>query len=182
MPCRCIPVYTIPRRFFSGIIRPLGGASLGRFVPWTMRSLNDASRERCVPWTMRHLEDASLGRCVLDIRDRFVPRLDRICRWWIITKAGRRKLGFTPDAMGANRGIPRFADITGHTDYIKLVSPVLYSPTKPIKTLPQTQGITKRCRLSWLTNSALVYEPNAGGWGRVAGSQPMSTAVYMEPK
>ena len=25
------------------------------------------------------------------------------------------------------------------------------------------QGVTKRCRLPWLTNSALVYEPNA--WG-----------------
>ena len=38
------------------------------------------------------------------------------------------------------------------------------------------QGVTKRCRLSWLTNSALVYEPNAGGGG-VAGSQTMSTDV-----
>jgi hypothetical protein len=25
-------------------------------------------------------------------------------------------------------------------------------------------GDTKRCRLSWLTNSALVYEPKRGGW------------------
>jgi hypothetical protein len=30
-------------------------------------------------------------------------------------------------------------------------------------------GITKRCRLSWLTNSALVYEPNAGGGGGLRG-------------
>ncbi len=38
------------------------------------------------------------------------------------------------------------------------------------------QGITKWCRLSWLTNSALSYKsPNAG-------SQPMSTAVHKEPK
>ncbi len=28
-----------------------------------------------------------------------------------------------------------------------------------------TQGVTKRCRLSWLTNSALVYEPKCGGGG-----------------
>jgi hypothetical protein len=34
----------------------------------------------------------------------------------------------------------------------------------------------KQMRLSWLTNSALVYEPRWGE-GRVAGSQPMSTAV-----
>ncbi len=41
-------------------------------------------------------------------------------------------------------------------------------------------GVTKRCRLSWLTNSALVYEPKCRGIGR--GSQPMSAAVHMEPK
>ncbi len=44
----------------------------------------------------------------------------------------------------------------------------------------QNQGVTKRCRLSWLTHSALVYEPNAGG--EVAEPQTMSTAVHMEPK
>ncbi len=38
------------------------------------------------------------------------------------------------------------------------------------------------CRLSWLTNSALVYEPKCGGRGGVAGSRLMSTAVRMEPK
>ncbi len=38
------------------------------------------------------------------------------------------------------------------------------------------QGVTKR---SWLTNSALVYEPKCGGReGGVAGPQPMSTAVH----
>ncbi len=41
------------------------------------------------------------------------------------------------------------------------------------------QGVTERCRLSWLPNSALVYEPKCGGKG-VAGSRPMSTAVHME--
>ncbi len=30
------------------------------------------------------------------------------------------------------------------------------------------QGVTNRCRLSWLTNSALIYEPKCGGGG-VAG-------------
>jgi hypothetical protein len=46
------------------------------------------------------------------------------------------------------------------------------------------QGVTKRCRLSWMTNSALVYEPKCRGveGGGVAGSQPMGTAVHMEPK
>jgi hypothetical protein len=43
------------------------------------------------------------------------------------------------------------------------------------------QVVTKRCLLSLLTNSALVYEPKCGrkgGGGSVAGSpQPMSTAV-----
>ncbi len=27
------------------------------------------------------------------------------------------------------------------------------------------KGVTKRCRLPWLTNSALVYEPKCGGGG-----------------
>ncbi len=40
------------------------------------------------------------------------------------------------------------------------------------------QGVTKKRRLSWLANSALVYEPKCGGMG----SQPMSTAVHMEHK
>jgi len=31
------------------------------------------------------------------------------------------------------------------------------------------QGVTKRCRLSWLTNSALVYEPKCGGGGELRG-------------
>jgi hypothetical protein len=39
------------------------------------------------------------------------------------------------------------------------------------------QGVTKRFRITWLTNSALVYEPKCREWGGVAGSQPMSTAV-----
>ncbi len=43
------------------------------------------------------------------------------------------------------------------------------------------QGVTKRCRLSLLTNSALVYESQCGGdgGGGVAGSQPMSIAVHI---
>jgi hypothetical protein len=32
------------------------------------------------------------------------------------------------------------------------------------------RGVTKRCRLSWQTNSALVYEPKFGGRGRVSAS------------
>jgi len=36
-------------------------------------------------------------------------------------------------------------------------------------------------RLSWLTNSALNYEPKCGERGGIAGSQLMSTAVHMEP-
>ncbi len=44
-----------------------------------------------------------------------------------------------------------------------------------------TQGVTKRCPLSWLTNSALGYEPKCGGRGGVAppphgrGSNPRAT-------
>jgi hypothetical protein len=41
--------------------------------------------------------------------------------------------------------------------------------------LHRRQRITKTCRLSQLTNSALVYEPKCGRG--VAGTQPMRTAV-----
>ncbi len=41
-----------------------------------------------------------------------------------------------------------------------------------------TQGVTKRCRLSWLTNNAIVYEPKCRKG--VAG-EAVSTAVHMEP-
>ncbi len=43
------------------------------------------------------------------------------------------------------------------------------------------QGVTKKCCLSWLTNSAIVYvyEPKCGGMGGVAGSQPMrSNSIF----
>ncbi len=48
-------------------------------------------------------------------------------------------------------------------------------------TLCVGQRVTKRRRLSWLTDSALVYEPKLGGEGGVVGSQPMSTAVHRSP-
>ncbi len=50
--------------------------------------------------------------------------------------------------------------------------------------LSPSQGVTKRRRLSWLTNSALVYEPKYGEWGGegVLGSLPiMSAAVHSSP-
>ncbi len=48
-----------------------------------------------------------------------------------------------------------------------------------LRTVRKTQRVTKRCRLSWRTNSALVYEPKCGRGGRVvAGSQPMSKANF----
>jgi hypothetical protein len=40
-------------------------------------------------------------------------------------------------------------------------------------------GVTRRCRLSLLTNSALVYRVQMRGGGVIAGSQPMSAAVYI---
>jgi hypothetical protein len=51
-------------------------------------------------------------------------------------------------------------------------------PNKSIHVFHEGQGVTKRCRLSLLTNSALVYGSQCGGMGGLAGSQPMSTAVH----
>ncbi len=48
-----------------------------------------------------------------------------------------------------------------------------------ISLISLVQGVTKRCRLSLLTNSALVIRDQMRGEGGVAGSQPMSTAVHI---
>ncbi len=47
---------------------------------------------------------------------------------------------------------------------------------KPVTSI---QEVTKRCLLSWLTNSALVYEPKCegGGGGGLRARSQMSTAV-----
>jgi hypothetical protein len=42
-----------------------------------------------------------------------------------------------------------------------------------------SQGVTKRCRLSLLTNSTPIVRVQMRGRGGVAGSQPMSTAVHI---
>ncbi len=54
-----------------------------------------------------------------------------------------------------------------------------FDDSRMIKSFPVwfQAGVTKRRRLSWLTNSALVYEPKGGLREWVAGLQPMSTAV-----
>jgi hypothetical protein len=46
-------------------------------------------------------------------------------------------------------------------------------------------GVTKRCPLSWLTESALEYEPSPNALAACAGSQALSQcvpAVHMDPK
>jgi hypothetical protein len=66
---------------------------------------------------------------------------------------------------------------------------VIVSPCLPrnfriysfVHVIKEDQGVTRRCRLSWLTNSALVYESKCGriggGRGGVVGPQPINTAV-----
>jgi hypothetical protein len=47
----------------------------------------------------------------------------------------------------------------------------------------KSQEVTKICRLSWLTNSVLVYEPNAGGGGRGSYGVPANDYICIqEPK
>jgi hypothetical protein len=62
------------------------------------------------------------------------------------------------------------------------LSPVHHPPPNPLTKftvwggmLGCVQGITKRCRLSWLTKSSLVYEPKCGLWG---GDFGVSTNEY----
>jgi hypothetical protein len=44
--------------------------------------------------------------------------------------------------------------------------------------LRHVRTITKRCRLSWLTNSALVYEPKSGGIGGCRVSANMYSCAH----
>jgi hypothetical protein len=47
-----------------------------------------------------------------------------------------------------------------------------YCAEEPLKNTETTgQGITKKCRLSWLTNSALVHEPEAGIFKQSMGAR-----------
>jgi hypothetical protein len=41
------------------------------------------------------------------------------------------------------------------------------------------QGVSRRCRLSWLTNSDLVYEPKCKGGGWSTGSHPMDPGAQI---
>jgi hypothetical protein len=70
-----------------------------------------------------------------------------------------------------------FANKTVENENI-LRSPRFMSVFLDKNCLCRHQRVTKRCRLSWLTNSDLVYEPKCGGGGGLQGSQPMSTAVH----
>jgi hypothetical protein len=44
------------------------------------------------------------------------------------------------------------------------------------------QGFTIRCRLSWLANSALVYEPKCGGRWEGCGVSSNEYSCTQEPK
>jgi hypothetical protein len=52
-------------------------------------------------------------------------------------------------------------------------------PVSLLRTVLYTRGVTKRCRLSLLTNSALVIRVQMRGEEGVAGSQQMRTAVHI---
>ncbi len=45
--------------------------------------------------------------------------------------------------------------------------PHLKSQKRGVTKVPFIQGVTKKCRLSWLPNIALVYEPKCGGRGEL---------------
>ncbi len=77
--------------------------------------------------------------------------------------------------------LERMPLITFYSKFLKtkmnaLASSFLYAV---LGIFPSSQGVTKRCRLSLLTNSAVVILVQMRGEGGVAGSQAMSTAVQI---
>jgi hypothetical protein len=85
----------------------------------------------------------------------------------VLTKRWRTKSRFfakwksTSTCTVPGHATKRFANWNGHCTGDNRVTP-----------------LTKRCRLSLLTNSALLIRVQTRGRGEVAGSQPMSTAVH----
>ncbi len=65
-----------------------------------------------------------------------------------------------------------FPNYSSHTHFSVFI--LFLFITLFISFLFRSQGVTKICRLSWLTNTALVYERKWGGGG-LHGSQSMST-------
>jgi hypothetical protein len=59
---------------------------------------------------------------------------------------------------------------------------VRFEHKKELKPLCYYQGVTKRCRLPWLTNSALVYEPKCGGRVGGCGVSANEYSCTQEPK
>ncbi len=87
----------------------------------------------------------------------------------------------SPDSGVA--GPPEEAQSDRHQHYRspdKIVAKVRNRLSEPSSTIEQIrlkrQGVTKKCRLPWLTNSALVYEPKCGGRGESCG---VSTNEYI---
>jgi hypothetical protein len=72
-----------------------------------------------------------------------------------------------------------FKTVLERKEYIK--GWALAKLSHPLAEGGKDKGVTNICRLSWPTNSALVYEPKCGGRGRGRGeefqSQPLSAAV-----
>ncbi len=62
---------------------------------------------------------------------------------------------------------------------LKILPKRISIPAAPSHQFSSDKGVTKRCRLSLLTNSALLYECKSEGIGGVAGSQPIRTAVHI---
>jgi hypothetical protein len=51
----------------------------------------------------------------------------------------------------------------------RIVTKNMFSVLSLQGTVLISQGVTKRCRLSWLTNSAFVYQPKCEGRGELRG-------------
>ncbi len=109
------------------------------------------------------------------------PRCLTTCRSWRRSNSCSRRRRRTPrDAWSKSSGYTRRA--TGQSSTRQGRDNPSIENKRRLFALFVKQGVTKRCRLPWLTNSALVYEPKCGEGEKVAWSQPMSTAVHMEPK
>ncbi len=117
-----------------------------------------------LPLTCLSADSCSLSCCHYSLsvcRQRVRPLVSWVCYYyfWVLQSrlwTGPRSFGWT---------LKNTMKFQGHHCTCTLLSLVT-----------RIHGVTKRCRLSWLTNIALVYEPNAGVGDCVVSAKEYSCA------
>jgi hypothetical protein len=120
--------------------------SYGKYTTWKSSSLSRVRARLCICWVNAHVDSA------------YSVTLIRRQRCQICNEC-RSTLRDTPLIPSALKVIGT-SEFARELECKKVV--LSYLSLCWANLLQGNQGVTKRCRLSWLTHSALVYEPTCG--------------------